>query len=94
MSRWLRGLGTVVLVLGLTTAAVAGWHLTRDTVFADAAAAYARHPEHPLFEVDYYRAAAWHYGLIAFVAGGLLIGLIAGSALLGLGTVLHRLPRR
>ena len=94
MSRWLRGLGTVVLVLGLTTAAVAGWHLTRDTAFADAAAAYARHPEHPLFEADYYRAAAWHYGLIAFVAGGLLIGLIAGSALLGLGTVLHRLPRR
>ena len=32
--------------------------------------------------------------MIAFVAGGLLIGLIAGSALLGLGTVLHRLPRR
>jgi hypothetical protein len=94
VSAWLRALGAVVLVMGLATAAVAGYHLTRDTAFADAAAAYARHPEHPLFAADYYRAAAWHYGLVAFILGGLLIGLIAGSALLGLGEVLRRLPRR
>src|SRR5262249_40564943 len=94
VSGWLRVLGTLVLVLGPAPAAVAGWHLTRDTAFADAAAAYARHPEHPLFEADYYRAAAWHYGLIAFVVGALLIGLTAGSALLGLGEALRRLPRR
>jgi hypothetical protein len=94
VSGWLRVLGTLVLVLGLATAAVAGWHLTRDTAFADAAAAYARHPEHPLFEAAYYRAAAWHYGLIAFVVGGLLIGLTTGSALLGLAEALRRLPRR
>lgn len=94
MSGWLRALGTVVLLVGLATAAVAGWHLTRDTTFADAAAAYARHPEHPLFEADYYRAAAWHYGLVAFVVGGLLIGLAAGSVLLALGETLRRLPRR
>jgi hypothetical protein len=94
VSGWLRALGVVVLLGGLATAAVAGWHLTRDTSFADAAAAYARHPEHPLFEADYYRAAAWHYGLVAFVVGGILVGLTAGSALLALGETLRRIPRR
>jgi len=94
VSRWLRVLGALILMTGLTTAGVAGWHLTRDTAFADAAAAYARHPDHPLFGADYYRAAAWHYGLVALVVGGLMTGLIAGNVLLGLGEVLRRLPPR
>jgi hypothetical protein len=94
VSGWLRALGAVVLVLGLGTAAVAGWHFTRDTQFAEILAAYERHPEHALFQADYWLAAARHYGLLALGVGGLLFGLAAGSALLGLGEVLHRLPRR
>jgi hypothetical protein len=94
VSGWLRTLGLLVLAAGLVTATVAGWHLTRDVAFAEAAAAYARHPEHPLFQADYYVAAARHYGLVALVVGGLLTGLAGGSTLLGLGEALRRLPRR
>jgi hypothetical protein len=94
VSGWLRALGALVLVAGLMTACVAGWHLTRDAAFAEAAAAYARHPEHPLFEAEYYRAAVWHYGLVGFVIIGIVGGLIAGSTLLGQGETMRRLPPR
>ena len=94
MSAWLRAVGALILVVGLATAAVAGWLLVRDTAYVEAAAAYDRHPGHPLFQADYYVAAARHYGLMAMIASGLLVGLGGGSALLGLGQVLRRLPRR
>jgi len=94
VSTWLRALGALILLAGLATAAVAGWHLTRDTAYAEAAAAYERHPGHPLFQADYYVAAIRHYGLMALIAGGLLVGLGGGSALLGLGEILRRLARR
>jgi hypothetical protein len=94
VSVWLRALGALTLVAGVGTAVVAGWHLTRDTAYVEAAAAYDRHPGHPLFQADYYVAAARHYGLMALIAGGLLVGLAGGSALVALGQVLHRLPRR
>ena len=94
MSAWLRALGALVLVLGLGTAAVAGWHFTRDTQFAEILAAYERHPEHALFQADYWIAAARHYSLLALALGSLLFGLTAGTALLGLGEVLRRVPRR
>jgi hypothetical protein len=94
VSAWLRALGALILVVGLATAAVAGWHLTRDTTYVEAAAAYDRHPGHPLFQADYYVAAARHYGLIIVIAAGLLVGLGGGSALLGLGEILRRLARR
>jgi hypothetical protein len=94
VSGWLRALGATILVLGVGTAALGGWYLSRDTGYAEAAAAYGRHPGHPLFQADYYVAAARHYGLVALVSGGLLVGLGGGSALLGLSQVLRRLPRR
>lgn len=94
MSAWLRLLAVLVLVTGLTTATLAGWHAARDTAYVEAAAAYDRHPGHPLFQADYYIAAARHFGLMALAGLGLLVGLAGGSALFGLGEVLRRLPRR
>jgi len=94
VSVWLRTLGTLVMVVGLATAAIAGWHFTRDTQFAEVLAAYERHPEHALFQADYWIAAARHYGMLALAIVGLCFGLAAGSALMGLGEVLRRLPRR
>jgi hypothetical protein len=82
------------MVVGLATAAIAGWHFTRDTQFAEVLAAYERHPEHALFQADYWVAAARHYGMLVLVLAGLLFGLTAGSGLLGIGEVLRRLPRR
>jgi hypothetical protein len=93
MSWWLRGLGIVLFAVGLGTAVWAGQMVAGDAAFAEAAAAYARHPEHPLFQADYYLAAVRHYGLLGLVVGGLLVGLGGGSLLLGLGDVLRRLDR-
>lgn len=93
MASLLRGLGVLVLVVGLVTAAVAAWQLAADVRYAEVAAAYARHPDHALFQADYVAAAAWHYGLIAALVSGLLGGLSLGAVLLGLGEVLRRLPR-
>ena len=58
------------------------------------AAAYARHPEHAIFQTEYWIAAARHYGLLAAVIAGTLGGLALGGVLLALGELLRRLPRR
>ena len=94
MVRFLRGLGALVVVLGLGVAAISGWLLAGDAHFQEVAAAYARHPEHVLFEADYWRAAARHYGLLAAFVGGLLGGLSLGGMLLALGELLRRVPPR
>jgi hypothetical protein len=93
MSWWLRGLGIVLLAVGLGAAVWAGQMVAGDVAFAEAAAAYARHPGHPLFQADYYVAGVRYYGMLALVVGGLLVGLVGGSLLLGLGAVLRRLDR-
>jgi hypothetical protein len=94
MATFLRVLGAIVIVVGLAVAGVAGWTVARDAHFAEIAAAYARHPEHALFQGEYWAAAAQHYGLLAATAGGLLGGLSLGGALLALAELLRRVPRR
>jgi hypothetical protein len=94
VSAWLRALGVLLGLTGVVTAIVAGWYVTRDVAYAEAAAAYARHPDHPLFQADYYTAAVRHFGLLTLVGLGLVVGLAGGSALLGIAEVLRRLPRR
>jgi hypothetical protein len=90
MPTFLRALGALVLVLGLGTAAVAAWQLAGDVHVQEVAAAYARHPEHAMFQADYAVAAARHYGLLAALVGGLLGGLGLGGILLALGELLRR----
>jgi hypothetical protein len=92
MTAWLRVLGIVVLVLGVGAGAYAATSLAFDTAFAEIAAQYARHPDHPLFQAEYYAAAAKHYGLVAGAIGGVLGGLVFGSLLFGLATVVARQP--
>ena len=94
MSLWLRTLGALIGLSGVLTAVLAGWHVTRDAAYAEAAAAYARHPDHPLFQADYYVAAARHFGLLTLVALGLLVGLGGGSALIALADLVRRVGRR
>ena len=93
MAGFLRTLGVVVLLIGLITAAVAGWLLAGDAQFREIAEAYARHPEHALFQTEYWAAAARHYGLLGAAAGGLLCGLVLGGILLGLAELLRRIPK-
>ena len=90
MTAWLRLLGIVVLALGVGLGAYAGTRAAGDAEFAEVVARYERHPEHPLFQAEYYAAAARYYGLIAGAIGGILGGLVFGSLLLGLATLVAR----
>ncbi len=90
MSAWLRLLGIVVLAVGVGAGAYAATRAIGDTAFAEVAAQYERHPEHPLFQAEYYAAALRHYGLVAAAVGGILGGLVFGSLLLGVGTLVAR----
>ena len=94
MAGFLRVLGLAVLVSGITGAAVTGRLFAGYDQFQEVAAAYARHPEHVLFQTQYWAAAVWHYGLLALTAVGLLGGIVLGGLLLGLGELLRRVPPR
>ena len=90
MASMLRALGAVVLLLGLGVAAVAAWNVMGDDHFQEVALAYARHPDHTLFQAEYWTAAVRHYALLATAIGGTLGGLIAGALLLGMAELLRR----
>jgi hypothetical protein len=90
MTAWLRLLGVLVLAMGIGLGTYAGTRALGDVGFAEIEARYERHPEHPLFQAEYYAAAVRHYGLVAAAIGGMLGGLVAGSMLLALGTLVGR----
>ena len=94
MPTFLRALGSLVVAAGLFIAAVAGWLLAADTHFQEVAAAYGRHPEHALFQAEYWAAAARHYGLLVAVVGGTVGGLSLGGILLALAQLLRRVASR
>ncbi len=94
MAGFLRLLGVAILIVGLAVAAVSAWLLAADTHFREVVAAYARHPEHPLFQGEYWVAAGRHYGLLAALLGGLLGGPSLGGILLALAELLRRVPPR
>lgn len=90
MSGLLRALGVLVLVVGLGAAAVGGVRFAFDTEFAEKAAAFARHPQHPLFQGEYWVASARHWGYLALACGGFFGGLVSGGLLLGMAELLRR----
>ncbi len=92
MTAWLRVLGIVVLALGVGAGTYAATRAAGDPAWAEIAAQYARHPDHLSFQAEYYPAAVRHYGLIAMAVVGILGGLVFGSLLLGIATLLARPP--
>jgi len=90
---YLRLLGGVLLVGGLATCAVATVLAIGDKAFYDAGEALARHPDHVLFQGEYYAALLRHiaYILTAIVAG--LLGTVGSALLFGLHAILGRLER-
>ena len=94
MSTWLRLLGIVVLAVGVGLGAYAGTRAAGDAAFAEIAAVYQRHPENLAIQTEYYPAAVRHYGLIAGAIVGVLGGLVFGSMLLALATLVARRPER
>ena len=79
MTTWLRLLGVAVLALGVGGGSYAATRAVGDTAWTEIAAQYARHPEHALFQGEYWTAAARHYGLLAGTVGGFFGGLAVGG---------------
>jgi hypothetical protein len=94
MPTLLRVLAILVVALGALLAGLAGWQLATDERFREVAEAYARHPDHALFQSEYWVAAARHYGQIAAVVGGLLGGLSLGAVMLALAELVADKRRR
>jgi hypothetical protein len=93
MQSYLRVLGLVLLIGGLTIGAVAIGKAIGDEDFFKAGEALTRHPDHVLFQGEYYAALLRHIAYIgtAMLAG--LLGVVGSAVLLGLHAVLRRLER-
>lgn len=93
MPTYMRLLGSVLLIGGLAIAVVAAMAAIGDEAFFKAGEALARHPDHVLFQGEYYAALLRHiaYILTALLAG--LLGTVGSAMLFGLHAVLRRLER-
>ncbi|MCC6847923.1 MAG: hypothetical protein IT294_05430 [Deltaproteobacteria bacterium] len=89
----LRALGLLLLIAGLATCAVATTFAIGDEAFFKAGEALERHPDHVLFQGEYYAALLRHvvYILTAIVGG--LLGTVGSAVLFGLHAILVRLAR-
>jgi hypothetical protein len=92
VSGWLRALGALVVLLGLATAVVCGVLFVGDANYYEITAAYDRHPNHAIFQAEYWAASAQHWALLAAAITGLFTGVTIGSLLLGVGELLRRKP--
>lgn len=90
MSAWLRTLGALVVVLGLATAVVCTSLFLGDANYYEVVSAYERHPNHAIFQAEYWAASARHWSLLAAAIGGAFTGVTLGSLLLGVGELLRR----
>lgn len=93
MRSYLRVLGGILLVGGLATFAVAGALAVGDKTFYDAGEALARHPDHVLFQGEYYAALVRHIAYILTAIVGGLLGTVGSAVLFGLHAVLVRVER-
>ncbi len=93
MRGYLRTLGLVLLIGGVGLCVVAAGMAIGDEPFRQAGEALARHPDHVLFQGEYYAALARHvaYIVIAILSG--TVGIVGSGVLFGLHAVLRRLDR-
>jgi hypothetical protein len=93
MRVYLRLLGAVLLIGGLATCVVAASFAVRDETFFNAGEALARHPDHVLFQGEYYAALLRHIAYILTALVGGFLGTIGSATLFGLHAILVRLER-
>ena len=91
MRSYLRLMASVLFFGGLGIALAATMNALNDDAFVKAGEALARHPDHVIFQGEYYAALARHIAYIttAIVAG--LLGSVASAILFGLYAVLRRM---
>jgi hypothetical protein len=86
-------LGGVLLVGGVGLCLVAAGMAIGDEAFRQAADALARHPDHVLFQGEYYAALGRHIAYIAVAILSGAVGIVGSAVLFGLHAVLRRLDR-
>ncbi len=93
MRSYLRLLGSVLLVGGLVVCAVAAFLALGDETFYKAGEALERHPDHVLFQGEYYAALLRHIAYILTAIVGGLLGTVGSATLFGIHAILARLER-
>jgi hypothetical protein len=93
MRAYLRVMGSFLLVAGLAVGVVAASWAVRDEHFFKATEALARHPDHVLFQGEYYAALLRHIAYILTAIVGFLLGMVGSAVLFGLHAVMVRLER-
>ena len=93
MRFYLRMMAVLLLAGGLLIAAIAASWAIRDEPFFKATEALARHPDHVLFQGEYYAALVRHIAYILVAIIGLLLGSVASALLFGMHAVMQRLER-
>ncbi|MCC6767010.1 MAG: hypothetical protein IT293_20330 [Deltaproteobacteria bacterium] len=89
----LRVLGLLLLIGGLATCAVAATLAIGDEAFFRAGEALERHPDHVLFQGEYYAALLRHIAYILTAIVGGLLGIVGSAVLFGIHAILVRLDR-
>lgn len=93
MRLYLRSMAGLLLLAGLLIAAVAGGWAVFDEAFVKATEALERHPDHVLFQGEYYAALVRHIAYIVIAILGFLLGTVASALLFGMHAVMVRLER-
>jgi hypothetical protein len=90
---YLRSMAGLLLLGGLLIAVIAGSWAVFDEPFFKAAEALERHPDHVLFQGEYYAALVRHIAYIVIAIVGFLLGTVASAMLFGMHAVMVRLER-
>jgi O-antigen/teichoic acid export membrane protein len=93
MPTYLRGAAITLLILGLAMCAIGAAMAYRDVGFYAAAEALARHPDHVIFQGEYYAALGRHIAYVVIAVVGGLVGSVASALLFGMYGVIRRLER-
>jgi hypothetical protein len=93
MRGYLRALGLTLLIGGLVLCVAAAGLAIGDQTFFKAGEALERHPDHVLFQGEYYAALARHIAYIAIAILSGAVGIVGSAMLFGLHAVLRRLDR-
>jgi hypothetical protein len=94
MKGYLRGLAWVLLVGGGVLAVVMTVRAVTNQHFFDARDALERHPDHILFQAQYYDALAYHIAYVLTAVVSSLLGVIGSAVLFGLSAILQKLDDR
>jgi hypothetical protein len=93
MRAYLRTMAVLLLGGGLLIAVIAASWAIGDETFFKATEALERHPDHVLFQGEYYAALVRHIAYILVAIVGLLLGTVASALLFGMHAVMQRLEK-